>query len=206
MGGATQRVRGWGEGPPHSELGGLCSVPIPGAPPPPSLHSVHPESGAPFRGGLSLCPPSRAAGQLQAPSSPPPAIRRAPDQPLLGSAPPGGCGHCGRRARPGCFAGPAVLEASERAEVSEGRATRRWGDPGWPPTTPSPLQGREEPALPGADGLQPVVSTPPSWTGQAASTSTPPRPSQPRRHLGPDQPPDSFRLGRFLLLPLGLGP
>lgn len=138
QGGRGHPVRqGLGGGGPLTWSWGDCArfpFGAPPPPPPPSLHSVHLASGASFRGGLSLCAPPRAAGQLQVPSSPPPAIHRAPDQPFLGGAPSGGSGHRGRRARPGCLAGPAVLEASERAEVSEGRAARTGGAPdGLPP-------------------------------------------------------------------------
>lgn len=160
---STRGGPGWAGLPSAS---GAEGVPLPGA-----GGTAQSPSGAPpsLPGGLPLCPPQGAAGpvsrrgaagQLQGLSSPPPAVHRAPDQPVLGGAPPGDSGHRGQHARPG-LAGPAVLEASEGAKVSEGRAACRsvGGGPRQPPTTPSPLQGGEEPALPGADGLQPVVST-----------------------------------------------
>lgn len=122
VGGTTQFIRGCG------------GAPLPGA----RGTVLGPHLGRPpLPGALPVCPPQRAtgpvsrrvaAGQLQAPSSPPPAIHRAPDQPVLGGAPPSDSGHRGQRASPG-LAGPAVREASEGAKVSEGRAAHHRG--GW---------------------------------------------------------------------------
>ena len=60
--------------------------------------------------------------------------------------------------------------------MSEGRATRHRaaGGPGQPPTTPSPRQGGEEPALPGADGFQPAVSTHPRPQPLSPNLNSPP--------------------------------
>ena len=76
----------------------------------------------------------------------PPAVYRAPDQPVLGHAPPSDSGHRGQHASPG-LAGPAVREASEGAKVSEGRATRHRAG-GGPDSLPPPRHpGRAEKSL-----------------------------------------------------------
>lgn len=138
QGGQDCPVRRGLRGSSYPELGGLLGP--------------HPGRLPPFR-EVCLCvlprgPVSRrgAAGQLQALSSPAPAVHRAPDQPVLGGAPPGDSGHCGQRARPG-LAGPAVLEAREGAKVSEGRAACRWW--GGPDSLPPPHHPcRAEKSLP----------------------------------------------------------